>query len=276
MERILDRFSITKVTFSPETEAYTIHLANHITHGTLKQLTTNGPPIFPQLRILDLCTGTGCIPLLLHAILSPHRPDLQLLGIDVSFEAIALANHNLRWNVGLSQLHQVAYEQLQFKQGDIFRDNAIWHDDWDIVVSNPPYISPRSFIAETSRSVRNFEPKSALVPQVDCAIAGGHKNAPEQDLAVGDAFYPRLLQIAEQVNAKLLLMEVADVEQAKRVIALALESDHWDRCEIWRDWPKQGGTSDRENLRIKSKTVTIMGEGHGRSVILWKAGERVG
>ncbi len=225
-------------------------------------------PTCPQLRILDLCTGTGCIPLLLHAILSPKVSDLQLLGIDISREAVALANQNLHWNIRQIHLRQVASEQVRFAQGDIFGDTAIQRETWDIVISNPPYISPRSFTRETSRSVRNYEPKSALVPSTKCPMSGGDRDTQERDLAVGDAFYPRLLEIAEKVNAKLLLVEVADMEQAKRVVDLAVKGGYWEEHEIWRDWPDQGGTLQRDTLKISGRTAQIVGQGHGRSVLL--------
>ncbi|KAK4987911.1 hypothetical protein LTR66_007466 [Elasticomyces elasticus] len=95
-------------------------------------------------------------------------------------------------------------------------------------MSNPPYISPLEFDNTTSRSVRNFEPKIALVPPSDAALSG---------IDQGDVFYPRLLAIAEEVGAKLVLLEVADLTQARRVATMAYKQRVWDGIEIWRDDP---------------------------------------
>ena len=264
---------IAKNAFSPETEAYTTHLAKLVCKNITKWSSADSlPPCPPQLRILDLCTGTGCIPLLLHALLSSLTTDLLLHGVDISSNAVALAKQNLRWNIGQTHLQQVANDQVTFSQGDIFHLSPILEGKWDILVSNPPYISPHSFARETSHSVRKFEPKMALVPPDSCAIFDGYRDALKWDLAVGDAFYPRLLEIAIQVNAKLFLVEVADMEQAKRVAALASKSGQWDEFQIWRDWPEQGAVPRRDVLKVGNETVEIIGEGHGRSVFLSRAG----
>ena len=126
--------------------------------------------------------------------------------------------------------------------------------------------------------MRKFEPKTALVPPEPVAMSYTGRDAPDRDIAIGDAFYPRLLGVAENVEAKLLLVEVADMEQAKRVATLAVKGGHWDECEIWRDWPDQGVTSRPDTLRIEGKLVRVVGEGQGRSVFLSRAGgvERLG
>lgn len=265
-------FSTAKNAFSPETEAYTTHLAHLLINKNKRIDSVDGLLKWPQLRILDLCTGTGCIPLLLHAILAAKLSDTQLLGIDISRQALALANQNLRWNIAQAHLRQVAREQVRFVQGDIFHDIPILSGTWDIVVSNPPYISPRSFNTDTSRSVRIFEPKSALVPPCAYTRSDVEGGPLEQDLAIGDTFYPRLLEIAANVDAKVLLMEVADMKQAKRVVDLAVKDGRWDGYEIWRDYPDQGVASERDALEIQGQRVKISGEGHGRSVFLSRAG----
>ena len=120
--------------------------------------------------------------------------------------------------------------------------------------------------------MRKFEPKTALVPPAHSAIPHCRRNDLDQDLAIGDAFYPRLLEIAKNVGAKLLLVEVADMEQAKRVAAIAVKGGNWDDCEIWKDWPDQGMASKRVTLKVEGATVDVVGEGHGRSVFLSRAG----
>lgn len=232
------------------------------------------------LRLLDLCTGTGCIPLLFQHEFRKHNVrnvgSLESLGIDVSEKAVHLANENLK-----AQNEDRA--ALSFAQADVMTDinttgrigppplMQILQDQWkgggrpkwDVLLSNPPYISPHAFKSTTARSVRDFEPKLALVPR-----AGSHLTSDE---ARGDAFYPRLLSIADEVEAKVILFEVADMEQALRVARLAQGQSIWDKIEIWRDEP---GATDLEGGplqdAINAQGVTIRGRGNGRSVFAWR------
>jgi len=130
--------------------------------------------------------------------------------------------------------------------------------NWDIIVSNPPYISPAAFHRDTARSVRKYEPKRALVPP---SIVGA------DDENTGDMFYPHLLAIAEQVHTKMILLEVADLDQAKRVADMARQSNFWHGVEIWRDEP--AGQPLQEEI-INNKRYNISGRGNGRSVFCWR------
>lgn len=247
---------------SPETEAYTIHIANRI----LKSSRLKPPHNQPTFRILDLCTGTGCISLLLHAILAKHIPKFEILGIDISPKAIALANRNLHHNIELGHLPQSAKKDVRFLQADILSENTFERSKWDMVISNPPYISPHGFNKNTSRSVRHFEPRIALVPPCG-GINRTDLTAAEMDSSIGDAFYPKLIDIAEKSNACLLLVEVADLEQATRVITQAVRRCCWDKFEIWRDWPDMNIMS---RALINGTTIDIIGEGNGRSILISK------
>ena len=221
-----------------------------------------------RFRILDLCTGTGCISLLLYAKLSQHIPQLEILGVDISPRAIQLASKNLQHNINLAHLPQIAHDRVSFQRADIFISPTPEETPWNLVISNPPYISPRSLDRDTSISVRNYEPKIALVPLSRHAIPT-ELNAADRDSAIGDAFYPKLLDIAQISNANMLLVEVADMEQARRVVTQAVRRHYWGSFEIWRDWPDDSTTSD---CVVDGAPVKIIGEGHGRSVLVWKAG----
>lgn len=237
--------------------------------------------------MLDLCTGTGCIPLLLHSIVSQRFPHLQFLGVDNAPPAIRLANKNKRHNIKLGHLQPSAAAQIHFKRGDILAPQRstpaahsatdtwdTWADrEWDILISNPPYISPHSFNTTTSKSVRDWEPKNALVPLLD---ANGARRDPllgtadDEDVSKGDAFYPRLLEIASRVSAKIVLFEVADLAQAIRVAGMVVRGGQWDGLEIWRDWPGQGGKIKGEvELAVEGRHVDVVGEGNGRAVFAW-------
>ena len=134
---------------------------------------------------------------------------------------------------------------------------------FDVVISNPPYISREAFRKETTRSVRNWEPKLALVP---------HKH-PAKGLSTGvdpaDIFYHRLLELHSQTfKSSVLLMEVGDKEQALRVVKMAIKfigtSNH---IEIWADNP---GTDVLEDIYIDELKIPVRGTGAFRAVSLLK------
>ncbi|OBT63264.1 hypothetical protein VE03_07969 [Pseudogymnoascus sp. 23342-1-I1] len=189
-----------------------------------------------QIRILDLCTGTGCIPLLLLSLLSPTL-ETKVTGIDISPTALALARRNTTHNSPpLSSAH------ARFASGNVLASGAAlleeaqrareeegwWYGDetFDVVTANPPYISRLGFNRDTERSVRNFEPQLALVPAGD-----GEEGRLE------DIFYGRILERAEGVGASILIMEVAGTEQAGRVTSMVMGRGGWGKVEIWRDFP---------------------------------------
>ena len=99
------------------------------------------------MRILDLCTGTGCI---LISLLR-YSNDCTGVGVDISEEALSLARENAEMILGESGI---------FFQGDLYE--AVAADDrFDIIVSNPPYI-PNSVIETLAPEVKDHEPHLAL------------------------------------------------------------------------------------------------------------------
>lgn len=98
----------------------------------------------PGMRILDLCTGSGCIIVgILHNV-----PGVTGMAVDISKQALNVAKENARQN-GVPVL---------FERSDLF-DNVT--GTYDVIVSNPPYI-PTGVIAELMPEVRDFEPLEAL------------------------------------------------------------------------------------------------------------------
>ena len=168
----------------------------------------------------------------------------------------------------MGHLAPVAKKQVRFLKRDVFRYYDFAESEWDLVISNPPYISPRGFNRDTSRSVRSYEPRTALVPPHDIDVPD-ELDVAEKDFSIGDAFYPTLLDIAEWTNGQILVAEVADMEQARRVVTRAVTRNHWNKLEIWRDWPDCRMVSD---CVISGTTIKVIGEGNGRSVLAWKSG----
>lgn len=225
-----------------------------------------------ELRVLDLCTGSGCIPLLFQHELSLRRPDIRThpLGVDVSAKALRLAALNRQ---RLSKtIHAPSAGRLKLVQADVLLDPFADQDYevpplknvlnyrtlpsfWDILISNPPYITPSGYWNTTMRSVRAFEPQLALVPPPRIG---------QNDVDQGDLFYPRLLEIARDVEAKIVLLEVADLAQAQRVAKRAQVLDIFDGIEIWRDDPASSATSSEDS------PFDIVGEGIARSVLCWR------
>ncbi|KAI3396365.1 hypothetical protein diail_12255 [Diaporthe ilicicola] len=276
----------------PEPEAYTTHLANLIRRGSL--LSQDGNQHEPALRVLDLCTGTGCIALLLYSLLCHHAAPagLHVLGVDISPHAVRLARENLARNMtrGLLSDPKPPRQSVGFARGDVFSDSLLaaleskvgagggggagarqeqagW---WDVLVCNPPYVSDWAFARLCARSVRNYEPKIAQVPtEVYGGAAGGHR--PE------DVFYARLLDIAARLRPRVMLFEVGDLGQALRVAEMALRhkglavSGSAVSAEVWRDWPDAAPEEDEEiSAKVcgASREVHIKGSGHGRSVLI--------
>jgi len=123
------------------------------------------PPLLPfnkggmgGFKILDLCTGSGCLAL----ALAREFPDAQVYGTDTSEIAIGYANENAKIN---------EIENAIFLEGSLFDPikklftvhSAIGGSPFtfDLIVSNPPYIR-RGDIKSLQAEIRDWEPAEAL------------------------------------------------------------------------------------------------------------------
>ena len=100
-------------------------------------------------RILDLCTGSGCIGL---AIASRVK-DAKVTLADLSQEAIAVAKQNI-------VLHHLT-SRVSCVRANALEAPPVFMGKFDLIVSNPPYITTREML-ELPRSVAAFEPRMAL------------------------------------------------------------------------------------------------------------------
>lgn len=101
-----------------------------------------------EIKVLDLCTGSGCIALAIKSQL----PKSKISGVDVSKEALSLANENAS-NLDL---------EVTFLEQDILESTLkLSKTKFDCWVSNPPYI-PESDKADMADNVLKYEPDLAL------------------------------------------------------------------------------------------------------------------
>lgn len=148
-------------------------------------------PVVKQepLKILDLCTGTGCIAFALaHAL-----PETSVIGIDINPEAIDLANDNKAHN---------AIKNVTFLCSDLYASlNAL--QPFHLIVSNPPYITEKEYTS-LEASVSSWEDPQALVAQHN-----------------GMAIYQRIIQEAHRYLTPHPLMQTYNLP----VIALESGTD---------------------------------------------------
>lgn len=107
-------------------------------------------------RILDLCTGSGCILIsVLKQLTEAGRNGLEGIGSDLSKEALLMAEKNA------SLLNKEISDKkvsVSFLQGDLFENIR---GKFGMILSNPPYIA-REEINRLMPEVRDFEPRMAL------------------------------------------------------------------------------------------------------------------
>lgn len=152
-------------------------------------------------KVLDMCTGSGCIAVAIAKHCSDKR--VSVTAVDVSDAAIMLAKEN-------ADLNSV---NVNFIQSDLF---AKVHGRFNLIVCNPPYVKSGD-IATLQKEVREYEPRIAL--------DGGDD---------GLDFYRRLAKEVTRYIAKggMLLLEVGE-GQAEEVLKLFEKRDY---CIIIKDY----------------------------------------
>jgi release factor glutamine methyltransferase len=104
-----------------------------------------------NLRILEIGTGSGAISI----ALAHELKNAQIIATDISQDAINVALRNAQINNVASQIH--------FLLGNLFETVS---GKFDIIVSNPPYISNEEYDCLPS-GIRDFEPETALLAGAD-------------------------------------------------------------------------------------------------------------
>lgn len=143
-------FLVTKDTLipRPETEILVEQVLDRIREQGVK-----------KISLIDIGTGSGCIPISILATLRTKNPDMlshiRCLATDISGEAIIVAKEN-------AKRHTVA-DFISFRESDLLSHvpASSFHAEFIIITANLPYLSKAIYDA-SSKGVRLYEPKSAL------------------------------------------------------------------------------------------------------------------
>ncbi|MCL2048112.1 MAG: peptide chain release factor N(5)-glutamine methyltransferase [Defluviitaleaceae bacterium] len=100
------------------------------------------------LRVLDVCTGSGCIAVSLARLAGES---VKITAVDICPEALSLAKENAK-KLGIPE------ERIAFIESDLLSNVT---GEFDVIVSNPPYVLSGE-IPTLSPTVRNYEPHLAL------------------------------------------------------------------------------------------------------------------
>ncbi|KIJ49657.1 hypothetical protein M422DRAFT_59338 [Sphaerobolus stellatus SS14] len=210
----------------PETEQWTSKLAERI----------SSIPRAPSLKVLDICTGTACIPLLLCNLLNTNGTQVAGLGIDISTDACRLARNNIA-SISVSPASSLAVQQMDLFNNEFWKmvENAFRMPPLqrvvdqqqifplDVITANPPYI-PLAQWQQLPPEVRDWEDPAALIGD-----------------AKGLTFYRRIRDLVSSGDILssngLLAMEVGDGQA--RDVAKLFKSVLGD-VEVWKDlWGKE-------------------------------------
>jgi release factor glutamine methyltransferase len=161
-----------------------------------------------NLKILDIGCGSGNISI----ALAVHLDSADIMTTDISEEALQLAQAN-------AEKHNVS-NRIKFLNHDILKYDLNNFPMFDIIVSNPPYVSKESF-SSLQREIKDFEPRTAVTDEND-----------------GYTFYKT---IANKASTKLiskgkLFFEIAlgQSDEVKRI----MEQNHFINIKVIKDYQK--------------------------------------
>jgi release factor glutamine methyltransferase len=193
---------------------------------------------------LDLCTGTGCIPLLLCH--NWPKSSIEALAVDASSHAVALAEENARkavysynalaWDAS-SALPETRGNTIEILQADIFDPSfpKILSSHrlfpFNLLTCNPPYI-PRASWEELPRSVKDHEDPLALIGETPTGT----------NSLDGLDFYHRIASLLRRPSREppilaengVVALEVG-VGQAEAVEDILKNTRLFRKAEIWKD-----------------------------------------
>ena len=186
------KFKVTKDVLSPrmETEELIYKVIEYI-----KSINKN------NIKILDLCTGSGIIGITLRKEL--ESKSLEVVASDISEEALKVAKENAIMNEA----------EVKFIQSDIFENI---NEKFDIIVSNPPYIAYNDKVTMED-NVLNYDPHLALFAEED-----------------GMYFYREIVENAKEYLEEdgLVFFEIG-YDQREKILKLANKNGF--KAEVYKD-----------------------------------------
>ncbi|THH15133.1 hypothetical protein EW146_g5290 [Bondarzewia mesenterica] len=210
-------------------------------HWALRLSQTLAPSPRMPVRVLDICTGSGCIPLLLCKKWAPGST--YAVGIDIAPAALELAAENAAVcgvstvppPINDSNRGEALQNVFTPLRGDV-RDpvnlaTALPLRPFNVVTANPPYITREDYEA-LPPSVKDFEDPAALI--------GDHPGTPERG---GLTFYYDIARLLRQKGVlsegALVALEVGD-GQAREVEKIVRSETQLGTTEVWMDpWGKE-------------------------------------
>ena len=177
-------------------------------------------------RILDLCSGSGCI----GCALAHELPAARVVMMDISDEALTVSKENLRRN------HQ---NRTICLKADALAKPPMGIGTFDLIVSNPPYVASMDILTLDS-SVRDYEPLGAL--------DGGED---------GLMFYRAIVRHWTQIlrPGGWLMFEVGE-DQADAVMALMTE-EKIHRCDRPRGHRRHPARRRRPHLILRGESLWL-------------------
>ena len=136
------RFEVTPAVLVPRPET------EHLVDAALKAISSAAES--PAARVLDLGTGSGCIAIAIAANAKAALVD----ATDLCPQALGVARRN-------AALHGVL-ERIRFFEGDLYGALPPAAEGYDVIVSNPPYVSASEY-SRLMPDVRLHEPQAALL-----------------------------------------------------------------------------------------------------------------
>lgn len=159
----------------------------------------------PNIKVLDIGTGSGCIPIALKKLI----PSLEVSAVDISKEALEIATSNASDN----------NVDIKFIESDVFTNVE---DKYDCIISNPPYIREDEDIMEV---VSNNEPHLALYAK-DNGLYFYKKIINESDNYLKDKFIIAF-EIGEEQGMDIINIAKEKYPNAK--VLLEKDMQHLDR-----------------------------------------------
>ena len=161
-----------------------------------------------ELDILDVGCGSGNISI----ALAVNIKTASIITTDISQEALQLAKEN-------AVIHNVS-NRIQFINHNILNNDLSNFPVFDIIVSNPPYVSRENY-SSLQKEIKNFEPRTSVTDEDD-----------------GYTFFK---SIAEEASTKLtakgkLYFEIADGQSDE--VRKIMEQNHFSNITIIKDYQK--------------------------------------